>query len=54
MGDAVPQPEINTAYFKYSEQEFIGNIANEFDGGLILFLSVMLMFYFYSRSFKSE
>jgi hypothetical protein len=41
-------PEINTAYFKYSEQEFIEGIATEFDGGtdfiLIRYADVLLLY----------
>ncbi|MGB2012473.1 MAG: RagB/SusD family nutrient uptake outer membrane protein [Flavobacteriaceae bacterium] len=41
-------PEINTAYFKYSEQEFIGDVATEFDGGtdfiIIRYADVLLLY----------
>ena len=41
-------PEINTAYFKYSEQEFIDGFATEFDGGtdfiLIRYADVLLLY----------
>ena len=41
-------PEINTAYFKYSEQEFIDGFATKFDGGtdfiLIRYADVLLLY----------
>ena len=41
-------PEINTAYFKYSEQQFIEEIATEFDGGtdfiIIRYADVLLLY----------
>jgi hypothetical protein len=41
-------PEINTAYFKYSEQEFIEDIATEFDGGtdfiVIRYADILLLY----------
>jgi hypothetical protein len=47
----MPHPdEINTAYFKYSEQDFIeeGGVTNEFDGGtdfiLIRYADVLLLY----------
>ncbi len=41
-------PEVNTAYFKYSEQQFIEGTATEFDGGtdfiIIRYADVLLLF----------
>ncbi len=41
-------PEINTGYFKYSEQQFIDGFATEFDGGtdfiLIRYADVLLLY----------
>lgn len=46
--DLMPNPEITTAYFKYSEQNVIDSLANEFDGGtdfiLIRYADILLLY----------